>query len=507
MARCDMTDLVNVLDLARFQFAMTTIFHFWFVPMSIGFAVIVSVMETLYVIKKDDIYKKMTQFWAKALIISFAVGVVTGLIQEFQFGMNWSDYSRFVGDIFGAPLAIEALVAFFAESTFLGFWSFTWGKVKPWLHALFIWIVTLGSTLSAMWILVANSFMQNPVGYALNAPDHKATLNDFPALVTNPQFLIEFPHVMFGTLITGGFIVMGLSAFKLIRNKDAAVAVFFKKSIAIAASVGVLGVAGALITGDSHAFELQQMQPMKFAAMEGVDETIDSSKRADKAEPWALIAFTDPKTHKKVFSVEIPYALSILGNHSLTGGKTVGTTELEKEFQAKYGKQHPQIKDFYVPENTLFYAFRIMAMGAGALLAVLIGAFVYLRREWFGRLFNFKWYQWVLRLFDKWWLWVMAVMTFAPFIINTAGWVVTEMGRYPWTVYGVFTIADSVSPNVSVASLLISNIGYFLVFSLLGVMAFYLMVRLVQEGPDLSDEEVSEIVPQDPMANLKKEEA
>ncbi|CAH1852949.1 cytochrome ubiquinol oxidase subunit I [Convivina intestini] len=467
-----MNALVGIVDLARFQFAMTTIFHFFFVPMSIGLGIVVAVMETLYVIKKDEIYKKMAQFWGKIFLLSFAVGVVTGLIQEFQFGMNWSEYSRYVGDIFGAPLAVEALVAFFAESTFIGLWSFTWDRFKPAVHVIFIWITAIASMISSLWILAANSFMQNPVGYAIDNEKGRAVLTNFGDLLLNKQLWIEFPHVVVGTLVTAGFIVAGMSAFKLLKLKqDDPEVPLFRKSINIALVVGLVGLGGAFITGDQHAFELQSMQPMKYAAMEGVDETIDSSKRADKAQPWAAIAVTNPKTHKSIAKIEVPYALSILGNHSLTGGTTKGTIELNKEFEAKYGKTKGDIKDYYVPENTLFYSFRVMAMGAGLLALVALVAL------WFNR----KKSQLILT--QRWFLWVMGVMTFFPFVVNTAGWLVTELGRYPWVVYGLMTIADAVSPNVSVASLLFSNIVYFLTFSTLGGVMIWLSRRVLHQGP------------------------
>src|SRR5699024_219996 len=199
------------VSLARFQFAMTTIFHFFFVPFSIGTVFVVAIMETMYVIKKEEIYKKMAKFWGNIFLLSFAVGVVTGLIQEFQFGMNWSDYSRFVGDIFGAPLAIEALLAFFMESTFLGLWMFTWNKVKPRLHLVFIWLVALGSVLSAFWILVANSFMQHPSGYIIR--NGRAEMVDFAQLIKNPQVWYEFSHVLTAAILMGGILIAGMSAF------------------------------------------------------------------------------------------------------------------------------------------------------------------------------------------------------------------------------------------------------------------------------------------------------
>ena len=486
-----MVTLVGILDLARFQFAMTTIFHFFFVPMSIGLGVVVSVMETIYVIKKDEMYKKMAQFWGKIFILSFAVGVVTGLIQEFQFGMNWSEYSRYVGDIFGSLLAIEALVAFFAESTFIGLWSFTWDRFKPGVHVLFIWITTIGSAISSLWILAANSFMQNPVGYAIDNHMGRAELKSFGALLSNRQLWVEFPHVVIGTFVTAGFLVAGMSAFKLLKLKKAHPEIkFFRRSMNVALIIGLIGVAGALVTGDQHAFDLQSMQPMKYAAMEGVDKSITSSERKDKAQPWSLISVTNPDTHKVIAHIEIPYVLSILGNHSLTGGNTVGTTELEKEFQQKYGKTHSDIKDYYVPENTLFYSFRVMAMGAGGLLMLGVVALWMNRRKS------------KLILTQRWFLWILGVATFVPFIINTAGWLVTELGRYPWVVYGLMPISSAVSPNVSAMSLLISNIVYFLTFATLGGVMVWISRRALHAGPYAEEEEVE--LPSDPYDHLAK---
>ncbi|MDF7626412.1 cytochrome ubiquinol oxidase subunit I [Lactobacillaceae bacterium L1_55_11] len=490
-----MQTLVGIVDLARFQFAMTTIFHFFFVPMSIGLGVVVATMETLYVIKKDEIYKKMTQFWGKIFLLSFAVGVVTGLIQEFQFGMNWSAYSRYVGDIFGAPLAVEALVAFFAESTFLGLWSFTWDRFKPGIHLIFIWVTAIASLLSSLWILAANSFMQNPVGYAIDNEKGRAVLTNFGELLLNKQLWVEFPHVIVGTLVTAGFIVAGMSAFKLLRlKKNDQQVPFFRKSINIALTIGLVGIVGAFITGDQHAFDLQSMQPMKYAAMEGVDESINSADRKDKAQPWALLSVTNPKTHKSIAKIEIPYVLSILGNHSLTGGNTKGTLELNKEFEKEYGKPSGYVKDYYVPENTLFFAFRIMAMGAGLLALVALVAL------WFNRKKS------NLILTQRWFLWVLGVMTFFPFVVNTSGWIVTELGRYPWVVYGLMTVADAVSPNVSAASLLTSNILYFLTFSTLGGVMIWISRRVLIAGPDAPEEEEA-TTERDPYDDLTGKEA
>ena len=209
---------MDVLSLARFQFAMTTVFHFFFVPFSIGMGLVTAIMETMYVRKKNETYKKMAKFWGKIFLLSFAVGVVTGIIQEFQFGMNWSNYSRFMGDIFGVPLAIEALLAFFMESTFIGLWMFTWDRFKPAVHAIFIWMTWLGTTLSAIWILSANAFMQHPTGFAINQATGRVKLVDFGAVITNPQLWVEFPHVIFGAFTTAGFAVAGMAAWRLLKK-------------------------------------------------------------------------------------------------------------------------------------------------------------------------------------------------------------------------------------------------------------------------------------------------
>lgn len=460
---------LSVVSLARFQFAMTTIFHFFFVPLSIGMGLIVSIMETLYVVKKDEIYKHMTQFWSRIFLLSFAVGVVTGIIQEFQFGMNWSAYSRFVGDIFGAPLAIEALVAFFLESTFIGFWMFSWDKVKPALHATFIWLVTIGSSLSALWILIANSFMQNPTGFILNKETGRAQLVNFADLLKNHQVWLEFPHVLIGAFLTASFVVAGMSAFALL-GKNKKNVTFFRKSMKVGLIVGLVTTAGMLFTGDRHSLYLQNDQPMKFAATEGLYENVGGK---NKPEPWAVIGFYNEKEHKPVFELNVPYVLSILAHHSLTG-ENKGANTINRELHAKYDKKFGKDMNYYVPFNAIFYAFRVMAVSAGAFLMVAI----------VGLFFNRKKFTDEFLLKQKWLLWILGLCTFLPFAANTGGWLVTELGRYPWVVYGYLTIADAVSPNVSAGSMLFSNIVYFLTFTILGGVMVFLATRVLREGPD-----------------------
>ncbi|AEV94640.1 cytochrome ubiquinol oxidase subunit I [Pediococcus claussenii] len=448
---------MSIVTLARFQFAMTTIFHFFFVPFSIGTALMVAIMETMYVRTKNEQYLKMTKFWGNIVLLSFAVGVVTGIIQEFQFGMNWSDYSRFVGDIFGAPLAVEALLAFFMESTFLGLWIFTWDRVKPGFHALFIWLVAIASMVSAFWILAANSFMQHPVGYEIKGGH--AVMTSFSALLTNPQVWYEFSHVIAGAITLGGVGIAGLAAFQLLKkninNGD-----FYKKSMRLGFIVALFGSLAVLTAGDLQMKNLVTEQPMKFAATEGI------YKNTGDPAAWTVVAWANEAQHKRVFGIGVPYMLSIL-SYDKPSGAVKGMNTINKELTVKYGH-----KNYYPSVNTLFYSFRIMAaFGMLILLVSILGLFFTRKRK--ETLYK-----------QKWMLWIVALTTFTPFIANTCGWLITELGRFPWTVYGLFTMMQSVSPNVSVASLLISNTIYFLLFTALGGTMVYLVIRTLKKGPD-----------------------
>lgn len=454
---------MDMLTLARFQFAMTTIFHFFFVPLSIGLALMVAIMETMYVIKKKDMYKDMAKFWGKIFLLSFAVGVVTGIIQEFQFGMNWSDYSRFVGDIFGAPLAIEALLAFFLESTFIGLWAFGWDKFNKKVHLLFMWLVVIGSTLSAFWILLANSFMQHPQGYKVNIDTGRAELTSFSSLVTNHQVWYEFSHVLFGAFVTGGFIVAGLSAWQLIRKQNEA---FYMSSMKTGLVVGLISSIMVMGAGDLQMRALIEEQPMKFAATEAVYETTGSPA------PWAAIADIDTEKHEVKWSLDIPYMLSILSYHK-PSGSVEGMNQINEQLHAKYDDKFGPDMDYYVPVKTLFWAFRVM-VGFGMLLSLIaILGLIFQRKEK------------ILEM--KWMLWLVGISLWIPFLANTSGWLITELGRYPWTVYGVFTIADSVSPNVTANQLLFTNIVYFLLFATLGGVMIYLTIREMRKGPYAAD--------------------
>ena len=412
---------MEILDLARFQYAATTIYHFLFVPLSIGLVFLVAIMETMYFFKKKEIYLDMAKFWGNIFLIAFAVGVVTGIIQEFQFGMNWSEYSRFVGDVFGVPLAIEALLAFFMESTFIGVWMFGRNRLPRWVHLLSIWLVSIGTMLSALWILAANSFMQEPVGIAV--VEGKATLVDIWAFLTNPQLLVEFPHTIFGAFATGAFVVGGISAYKLMKKKDI-----------IATVLGIVAGLGIAFTGHWQAQHLVSSQPMKMAASEGLWE--DSGDPAS----WSLIADIDEENKTNNWSVEIPYLLSLLSYNSFSGS-IEGMNTLQEQYTELYGEG-----DYIPPVEPVYWSFRIMTFGGGIMILLsLIGLFLIKRKT---------------LMENAWYLKIMLGAICLPFIANTAGWIMTEIGRQPWTVMGLFTTAQSVSPNVTATDLWISIILY-----------------------------------------------
>ncbi|REB06585.1 cytochrome ubiquinol oxidase subunit I [Sporosarcina sp. BI001-red] len=439
--------------LSRIQFASTTLFHFIFVPLSIGLALIIAIMQTLYVVKKQEIYMKMTKFWSVFFLINFAIGVVTGIFQEFQFGMNWSTYSRFVGDIFGAPLAVEALLAFFLESTFIGIWIFGAQKLSKKVHLASIWLVSIGTVMSAFWILAANSFMQNPVGYVLK--NGRAEMNDIVALLTNEKLWVAFPHTIFGSIATGAFFVVGVSAFYLIKKRQVD---FFKKSIGIGLLVGLVGGLGLAFTGHAQAQYLMHAQPMKMAAAEGLWN--------DSADPaaWTVIANIDTDNRVTTGRIEIPYLLSYLSYNKFSG-KVLGMESLEKQMIEKYGEG-----DYIPPVKTTFWSFRIMAVTGGALVgASLLGLFLLFRKKIAA---------------TTWYLKVMIPVIFLPFIGNSFGWIMSEIGRQPWVVNGLMKTADGVSPNVSAGQILFSLISFSTIYAILGIIMVILFVKVIQRGPE-----------------------
>ncbi|MEI3606362.1 cytochrome ubiquinol oxidase subunit I [Pseudogracilibacillus sp. SE30717A] len=455
---------MDPLIIARLQFASTTIFHYFFVPVSIGLAFTIAVMQTLYVIKGKEVYKKMTKFWAVLFLINFAVGVVTGILQEFQFGMNWSTYSRFVGDVFGPSLAIEGLLAFFMESTFIGLWVFGWNRLSKKLHLASIWLVSIGTILSAFWILSANSFMQNPVGFEF--ADGRAQMNNFGAILTNPHLWAQFPHVLLTSLATGAFVIAGISAWKIARKHDLDM---FKRSFRISITIGAVAAFAILFTGHWQAQYLVESQPMKMAAAEALWET------SEDPAPFTVYATVNPDDKVNDFEIQIPYLLSFLSFNQFSGSLE-GMNQLQEMYEEKYGPG-----DYIPPVTTLFWVFRFMT-GAGGVMLLLGFYGMYSTRR--GMLPENKFY--------------LKMMPFAialPFIANTCGWILTEMGRQPWVVFGLMKTEDAVSPSVTANEMLFSLIAFTTMYSILAIVTIYLFVRHIKKE---NHDEFEPSVAQDP---------
>ena len=439
------------LLLARLQFAITTTYHFFFVPLTLGLSILVAIMETIYVRTDDEKYKRMAKFWGKLFLINFAIGVVTGIVLEFQFGMNWSEYSRFVGDIFGAPLAIEALLAFFLESVFLGIWIFGWNRLSKKMHAATMWVVAFGSNLSALWILVANSFMQQPVGYAIR--NGRAEMTDFFALLTNGHVWVQFPHVFFAGMSTAAFFVIGISAYHLMKKSgDQPV---WQKSLRIGSIYGAIGVVMVILVGHSQAQYMIKIQPMKMAAAEALWDTED---------PAAMSLFTigNEKKREDVFAIKVPGLLSFLAYNRFSG-EVKGINELQKAYEESHGPGN------YVPPVAISYwTFRIM-IGAGMVMLLLIG---YLLYALFKDKYDFKPIVFTILI------WAISL----PYIANTTGWIFTEIARQPWVVFGVLRVEEAISPNVGGGTVLLSLILFTLVYGALMVADVYLLKKFAVAG-------------------------
>ena len=394
---------MDPLLLSRLQFAVTTIYHFFLVPLTLGLSILVAIFESRYVATGNETYKRLTKFWGKIFLINFAAGVVTGIVQEFHFGMNWSGYARFMGDIFGAPLAIEALLAFYMESTFIGLWIFGWDKLSKKVHLAAAWLVAIGSSISAFWILIANSFMQNPVGYAIE--NGRAVMTDFWALVTNPNLPYQFFHVLAAGITTAGFIVLGFSAWHLLRKSGEVE--FFQKAFRWAAAYALIGAVMVGLVGDAHGKFLARTQPMKICAAEAIWEN-------EQPADFIIIAGIDEKGQDNTFEIRIPKALSFLLYNNFTGGIN-GLKYWQAEAVAHYGPGN------YIPPVALsFWSFRIM-VGSGVLMVLL--AFLALIQP------KVKFLQ-KSTLFLKILLPAMAL----PYLASTFGWILTESARQPWIV-------------------------------------------------------------------------
>jgi cytochrome d ubiquinol oxidase subunit I len=427
--------------LSRLQFAAATMFHFLFVPLTLGLSILVAYMETRYVRTNDEIYLRMTKFWGKMFLINFALGVVTGITLEFQFGTNWSRYSAFVGDVFGSLLAIEATVAFFLESTLIGVWVFGWKKLSKKAHAAVMWLVAAASNISALWILTANGWMQQPTGYVMR--NGRAELESFAAVIFNKFAILEFLHTVPAAFVVGAFFVTGVSAYHLYRRQQVE---FFTRSFRMAVVLGLLASIWVVVGGDQHAIHVTHTQPTKLAAMESHWETTSQA---------AMVLFTlpDEKNARNYFEIgKIPGLLSFLGYH---------------DFNAEV----KGLKDF-APEDRppvllTFIAFRLMVvLGTLFPLLALIGWF--LRR----RLVENRWY-----------LVVMMAAIPLPYLAMQAGWVLAEVGRQPWIVYGLMRTSDAASP-VAGGQVLSSLVAFILVYGVLGLIGFYLIAKNAIMGPE-----------------------
>jgi cytochrome d ubiquinol oxidase subunit I len=408
-------------------------------------------METLYVQTGNEVYKRMTKFWGKLFVINFAMGVVTGIVQEFQFGMNWSEYSRFVGDIFGAPLAIEALLAFFLESIFIGVWLFGWDKLSKRAHAVTIWLVAIASNISALWILIANSFMQEPVGFVIQ--NGRAEMVNFAAVVFNPNIWVQFPHVFTAGLTTASFFILGISAYHLAKKSETDL---FTRSFQIAAIIGTMAIILVGLGGHSQAQHMVQAQPMKMAAAEALWNTADPAS-------FSLITIGDLSQRNEVFSIRIPFALSLLANDQLSG-EVQGIYDLQAQYEATFGPGN-----YIPPVAVIYWSFRMM-VGAGlALVALGIYALFMVMGD-------------VVKIGSKVQK-IFFVGLFLPYVANTAGWLMTEIGRYPWIVQDLMKLDAAVSTAVPAGFVLTTVVGFTLLYGVLMFATVFLLAKYAKLGP------------------------
>lgn len=511
---------LDVVDLSRLQFALTALYHFLFVPLTLGLSVIVAIMETVYVMTNRPIWRQMTKFWGTLFGINFVLGVATGLTMEFQFGMNWSYYSHYVGDVFGAPLAIEGLMAFFLEATFVGLFFFGWGKISKLAHLVVAWLVAIGSNFSALWILIANGWMQHPVGAAFNPMTMRMELTSFYEVIFNTVAQAKFVHTVSAGYVTASFFVLGVSAWYLLRGRHVELA---RRSITIAASFGLAGTLSVIVLGDESGYAASHSQKMKLAAIEAMWET--------EPAPAAFTAFgfPDQEARETHYAVEIPWVMGLIGTRSLTQ-PIPGINELEQiaeqrvrsgliaydalltiraqrenaplsarqNFEA-HGRdlgfalllkryvddplQATEEQIVMAAEDTiptvwpLFWSFRIM-VGLGFLFLVTMTFFFFTAN--FGRM-----------RYPRWALHAAVWMIPLPWIAAELGWIVAEYGRQPWTVDGVLPTALSVS-HLSVADLLITLAGFTIFYSVLFVIEIALMLKYIRKGPVQDVEETEE---------------
>jgi cytochrome d ubiquinol oxidase subunit I len=444
---------MQALDLARWQFAITTVYHFLFVPITIGMAFLVAGMQTAWYRTNKVKYLRATKFFGKLFLINFAIGVVTGIVQEFQFGMNWSSYSRFVGDIFGAPLAMEGLLAFFLESTFLGLWIFGWDRLPKKIHLASIWLAATGTLLSAYFILAANAWMQHPVGYTINVEKGRAELTNIIEVLTQKLALATFFHTIPAAIFTGGAFIAGISAWLIIKKKDVEMA---RPTLKLGAITMILSFIVISVTGDYTAKIMTEQQPMKMAAAEALYETTSNA-------PLSLLTIGTLDGTRSVYQIDVPSVLSFMATGDVDG-TVKGINDLQKEYEKTYGAGD------YTPNIPIAYwGFRLM-IGFGA-IAFLFAALV----------------LWQMRKgglpHGKWFLPAMIATPFLPLLANSFGWIFTESARQPWAVFGLIKTEDGVSAVVSAGSVLFTMIVFTLLYGVLAFIEIGLTLKVIKNGP------------------------
>ena len=448
-----MTVAVTTVELARAQFAMTSLYHFLFVPLTLGLAPLVAVMQTLWYRSRDEARLRLTRFFGTLMLINFAIGVATGLVQEFQFGMNWSVYSEYVGDVFGAPLAIEGLAAFMLESTFLGLWIFGWDKLSPRVHLATVWLFALGTWLSALFIIVANSWMQRPVGS--DVVDGRAELTSIWDLLSNRLALLAYGHILMVGITTAAAVIFGVSCWHIVRGRNQDL---FRKAAKLALIVGVPISAVNLWWGSHLGIVITDYQPMKIAATEALWDT----EQPAAFSLFQIGGFT-PEDQTPSFDIEIPKLLSFLATGSFSG-EVQGINTLQDQAERDYGRGN-----YRPPVETTYWSMRVMAyLGSLVFLVFGVGALLWWRKRFET---------------SRWFLWVGVCAVPLPYLAALAGWMLTEVGRQPWIVWGLLHTADANSPSVSSTTIALSLAVFGLLYLMLTVLNFVLLRRYARFDP------------------------
>ncbi|WP_032097671.1 MULTISPECIES: cytochrome ubiquinol oxidase subunit I [unclassified Alteromonas] len=508
----------TLIELSRWQFALTAMFHFIFVPLTLGLSFLLAIMESVYVMTGKEIYKQMTQFWGKLFGINFAIGVATGLTMEFQFGMNWSYYSHYVGDIFGAPLAIEGLMAFFLESTFVGLFFFGWDKMSKVKHLMATWLVAIGSNFSALWILIANGWMQYPVGAEFNFEAMRMEMTSFAEVIFNPVAQVKFVHTVSAGYVTGAIFVLAISSYYLLNHKHIA---FARRSFAIAASFGLAATLSVIVLGDESGYELGDVQKVKLAAVEAEYETHPAPA------PFTVFGLPNDEKQETEYAIQIPWAMGIIATRSLTEEVT-GIKDLKEQNRARilegikayelldsvrsgtateqelatfeahkdslgyamllepYANDvtNPsdlalqQAVDYSIPPVApLFWSFRLMVASGFIMLALFICAFYYSTKH---------------RITQPRWLLKASLFSLPlPWVASEAGWFVAEYGRQPWSIAEILPVHASVS-NLAVSDVVTTMVAYTAFYTVMFIIAFYLMKKFAKKGPVPPEETQSE---------------